>query len=114
MFSYELLLYKIACYSAVEVKVNRRSVQVMLYDTAGQESLDHLRRLSYPDCNVFLLCFSVVHPESFESVKIRWAPTFRNTSASLVLVGTQSDLRSNLDTIADLKVNWMPFHRQLA
>lgn len=88
----------------VDVKVDKQSVQVMLYDTAGQDSLDHLRQLSYPDCHVFLLCFSVVQPESFNAVKIKWIPTLRNTSASLVLVGTQSDLRDNSETIANLKV----------
>lgn len=88
----------------VDVKVNKRPVQVKLYDTPGQDSLDHLRKLSYPGCNAFLLCFSVVRPETFDSVKNKWAQTFRNTDASLVLVGTQSDLRSNLQTVVNLKV----------
>lgn len=88
----------------VDVKVNKRLVQVTLCDTAGQDSLDQLRQLSYPDSHVFLLCFSVVHPETFDAIKSKWAPTFRKTDASLVLVGTQSDLRTNLETIANLKV----------
>ncbi|XP_037027460.1 uncharacterized protein LOC119068116 [Bradysia coprophila] len=86
-----------------DVDVNERLVRVMLYDTAGQDALDPLRRLSYPDCNVFLLCFSVVQPESFHAIKRKWAPTFRHTNASLLLVGTQTDLRSNSETIAELK-----------
>lgn len=37
-------------------------------DTAGQEDYDRLRPLSYPDTDVYLLCFSVVNPETFEHV----------------------------------------------
>lgn len=40
-----------------------------LFDTAGQEDYDRLRPLSYPQTDVFLVCFSVVAPASFENVK---------------------------------------------
>ena len=36
---------------------------------AGQEAYDRLRPLSYPQTDVFLVCFSVVSPASFENVK---------------------------------------------
>ena len=35
----------------------------------GQEDYDRLRPLSYPQTDVFLVCFSVVNPSSFENVK---------------------------------------------
>lgn len=88
----------------VEVKVNETPVQVTLCDTAGQDSLDQLRQLSYPDCDVFLLCFSVIRPASFHAIKRKWAPTFYKTKASLLLVGTQCDLRTNSQIVASLKV----------
>ncbi|VEL13858.1 unnamed protein product [Protopolystoma xenopodis] len=31
-----------------------------------------LRHLSYPDAHVILLCFSVVHPETFRALRSRW------------------------------------------
>ena len=37
--------------------------------SAGQEDYDRLRPLSYPQTDVFLVCFSVVSPASFENVK---------------------------------------------
>ena len=43
-----------------------------LFRTAGQEELeayDKLRPLNYPQTDVFLVCFSVVSPGSFENVK---------------------------------------------
>lgn len=89
----------------VEVKVNEKPVKVTLCDTAGQDMLDPLRQLSYPECNIFLLCFSVVKPESFSSIKLKWVPKFVNGKALILLIGTQSDLRNDATVLAKLKVN---------
>ena len=35
-----------------------------LFDKAGQENYDRLRSLSYPQTDVFLVCFSVILPSS--------------------------------------------------
>lgn len=78
-----------------EVMVNDSPVHITLCDTAGQDTLDPLRELCYPDSNVFMLCFSLVKPESFQSIKDKWIPKFSKTKAALVLVGTQADLRSD-------------------
>jgi hypothetical protein len=40
-----------------------------IFLTTGQEDYDRLRPLSYPQTDVFLVCFSVVSPSSFENVK---------------------------------------------
>jgi cell division control protein 42 len=48
-----------------------------LFDTAGQEDYDRLRPLSYPQTDVFLVCFSVTSPASFENVKEKWFPEVR-------------------------------------
>jgi small GTP-binding protein len=51
------------------VSVEGRTVSLGLWDTAGQEDYDRLRPLSYPQTDVFLVCFSLVSPASFENVK---------------------------------------------
>ena len=52
-------------YSA-KVIVDEREVNLGLWDTAAQEDYDRLRPLAYPQTDVFLVCFSVVDPLSFD------------------------------------------------
>ncbi|KAL6445184.1 hypothetical protein ACFW04_002220 [Cataglyphis niger] len=54
---------------AVTVMIGGDPYTLGLFDTAGQEDYDRLRPLSYPQTDVFLVCFSVVSPSSFENVK---------------------------------------------
>jgi Ras-related C3 botulinum toxin substrate 1 len=65
-------------------------VTLSLWDTAGQEEYDRLRPLSYPQTDVFLLCFSVVAPSSFNNVTTKWYPEIKhhNDTAPIILVGT--------------------------
>merc|ERR1712032_1421458 len=55
-------------------------VTLDLWDTAGQEEYDEIRKLAYKKVNGFLICFSIVSPTSF---------------ANIILVGTKADLRDD-------------------
>jgi cell division control protein 42 len=69
-----------------------------LFDTAGQEDYDRLRPLSYPQTDVFLVCFSVTSPASFENVREKWFPEVHHHCPGVpcLIVGTQTDLREDL------------------
>ncbi|BFG01162.1 uncharacterized protein DMAD_00982 [Drosophila madeirensis] len=88
-----------------DVNVNESPVHLTLCDTAGQDTLDPLSELCYPDSDVFLLCFSVVKPETFRAIRSKWAPKFERAKAALILVGTQADLRGNPNVQNKLQTN---------
>jgi len=89
-------------YSA-NVKIGDKTVALSLWDTAGQEDYDKLRPLSYPQTNVFLLCFSVLSETSYKNVKTKWWPEVTHHCATdNILVGTKIDLRSDPAFIASL------------
>lgn len=64
---------------------------------AGQEDYDKIRPLSYPNTDVFMLCFSIVSQNSFANVSNRWAPELFHHAphVPVVLIGTKSDLRND-------------------
>lgn len=69
-----------------------------------QDEFDTLRRLCYPKADVFLLCFSVVAPTSFQNVGEKWVPELcrLRPTAPLLLVGTQCDLRQDVQVLIQL------------
>ena len=98
----DLLLCRFDNYSAPMV-CDGVPVSLGLWDTAGQEDYDRLRPLSYPQTDVFLICFSVVSPSSFENVTSKWCPEIKHhcPDAPILLIGKLSD--DNQQTQTDLQ-----------
>ena len=94
------------------VEVDGNLINFALWDTAGQEEYSRLRALSYPETDVFLLCFSVVSPSSFENIKSKWHPEILHhcPEATTMLVGTKIDLREDKETLETLKGEKLPTH----
>ncbi|CAR24110.1 Cell division control protein 42 [Lachancea thermotolerans] len=90
---------------AVTVMIGDEPYTLGLFDTAGQEDYDRLRPLSYPSTDVFLVCFSVISPPSFENVKEKWFPEVHHHCPGVpcLIVGTQIDLRDDKVIIEKLQ-----------
>lgn len=79
------------------IRIGDEPYTLGLFDTAGQEDYDRLRPLSYPQTDVFLVCFSVTSPASFENVREKWFPEVHHHCPGVpcLIVGTQTDLRDD-------------------
>ncbi len=80
-------------------------IDTYVLDTAGPEDYDRLRPLSYPGSDVFLLVFSVVNPDSFRNVVLKWLPEIRhhNPETPILLCGSKIDLREDKATNEKLR-----------
>jgi len=93
------------------VLIDGATISLGLWDTAGSEDYDKLRPLSFPQTDVFIVCFSIVNSSSFKSISAKWChpdmdiprggpyPTGWQSikhfcpDVPFILVGTKTDLR---------------------
>ena len=61
-------------------------MELIVWDTAGQEEFDRLRPLSYPNTDVILICFSLESADSLDNVRNTWIPEVEINS----LLGSRS------------------------
>lgn len=82
-----------------------KTVELALWDTAGQEEYDRLRPLSYPETDLLFVCFAIDCPNSLENVMDKWYPEVLHfcPTTPLILVGLKSDLRNKRNCIDLLK-----------
>lgn len=78
------------------IKRGEKIVNLQLWDTAGQDEYKRLRPLSYPRTDLFLICFSLTDPKSFNNALNKWLPEANDNCplALKIFVGTKSDLRT--------------------
>ena len=81
---------------AVTVQIQDQQYVIQLFDTAGQEDYDRLqfyqniqtfkkidlnhvrlRLIAYPNTDVFLVCFSIINPDSYDNVREKWVPEIK-------------------------------------
>ncbi|RIB19224.1 P-loop containing nucleoside triphosphate hydrolase protein [Gigaspora rosea] len=86
----------------ITVKIGDKLYTLALWDTSSQEDYDRLRPLSYPQTDVFLACFSVISPASFENVKEKWFPEVHHNCPGIpcLIVGTQIESRNQSENLA--------------
>ncbi|KAI9350354.1 small GTPase superfamily [Pilaira anomala] len=79
------------------VDLDHKTVELALWDTAGQEDYDRLRPLSYFETDVVVICYAVDNQNSFQNVRDKWLPEVKHycgNNVSLVLAALKIDLRS--------------------
>eukprot|EP00058_Branchiostoma_floridae_P005059 XP_002590547.1 hypothetical protein BRAFLDRAFT_86227 [Branchiostoma floridae] len=88
------------------ITVDGTPCNMAFWDTAGQEDYDRLRPLSYPQTDIFLMCFDISNRASFENISEKWFPEVRHfcPDTPIILVGTKNDLRT--DVAASRCVSW--------
>ncbi|CAG8595394.1 27855_t:CDS:2 [Dentiscutata erythropus] len=81
----------------VDIMIGDDLYTLALFDTTGQEDYNRLRPLSYPQTDVFLVCFSVTSPASFENVKEKCFPEVHHHCPGIpcLIVGTRIELRDD-------------------
>ncbi|KAK8044469.1 GTP-binding protein rho2 [Apiospora rasikravindrae] len=117
--------------SSDNCRVDGKSVQLALWDTAGQEDYERLRPLAYSKAHVILIGFSVDSPDSLDNVKhkVRYVPmvepclqtsnqasslwieeaTERCPDVPIILVGLKKDLRDDPVAIEEMRKKSLKF-----
>ncbi|KAK8580037.1 hypothetical protein V6N13_075508 [Hibiscus sabdariffa] len=88
---------------SANVVVDGNTVNIGLWDTAGQEDYNRLRPLSYRGADVFILAFSLISKASYENIAKKWIPELMHYAPGvpIVLVGTKLDLRDDEQFFVD-------------
>lgn len=81
---------------AIEAFINGKTKILTVCDTAGEDDYNTLRPLSYPDTDVFIVCYSVERPQSLKSVQEKWIPEIRRfcPDVPILIVGNKKDIRT--------------------
>ncbi|GBG29702.1 Ras-like GTP-binding protein RHO [Hondaea fermentalgiana] len=90
--------------------VDNKETYLGLWDTAGQEEYTRLRPLSYPQTQVFLVCFAINSPVSFKHVETKWRPEIMHHSPGVpfIIVGTKCDIRTDRKVVEALEAKGKP------
>ena len=97
--------------------VANKRVRYTIWDTAGTREANSTRTLACREADVFLVCYKIAEPASLFSAINFWVPEVRAQAPStpVILVGCQSDLRTDRGVVAALaKVGKSPVSSQQA
>ncbi|KAJ4902244.1 hypothetical protein Rs2_16195 [Raphanus sativus] len=88
---------------SANVVVNGATVNLGLWNTAGQEDYNRLRPLSYCGADFFILAFSLISKASYENVSKKWIPELKHYAPGvpIILFGSKLDLRDDKQFFID-------------
>jgi small GTP-binding protein len=80
---------------STNLMVKDQQINLQLWDTAGQKEYKKFRSCSYPQTDIFILCFSLVSQISVQNIQNMWIPELSQycQNTPYILVGMKSDLR---------------------
>lgn len=78
-----------------EVSVDGNEYGLLLWDNSGNNDYTRLRPLSYPQTDVFLVCFDINNRESFVQLQDTWLPEVKRYQhgTPIIIVGNKMDIR---------------------
>ncbi|CAG5145720.1 uncharacterized protein ALTATR162_LOCUS1757 [Alternaria atra] len=78
-------------------KIKDRQVELVIWDNTGREGYEIMRRLSYDDAHIVLICFDIGDLDSFENIDYMWSVEVNDYLRDLpkILVGCKKDLRND-------------------
>ncbi|KAK6999743.1 ras-like GTP-binding protein rhoA [Biomphalaria glabrata] len=84
-------------YISGSLKLCGRELHMQIIDTQEYEENPALRHNLYTHTDIFVVCFSVIRPDSLRHVEDLWLPEIRTFAPTtpFILVGAQADLRSS-------------------
>ena len=79
-----------------EMSVDGNEYGLLLWDNSGNDDYIRLRPLSYPQTDVFLVCFDIGNRESFLKLQNTWLPEVKRyqSTTPIIIVGNKMDARS--------------------
>ncbi|KAM9431740.1 rho-related GTP-binding protein RhoN-like [Clarias gariepinus] len=85
-------------------EIDKRRIELNMWDTSGSNYYDNVRPLAYPDSDAVLICFDISRPETLDNVLKKWQIETQEycPNAKVVLVGCKLDMRTDMNTLREL------------
>ena len=96
-------------YDTYTIGINYENITINIKVTdilTGEEDYVRLRQYQYSQYDIILVCFSLVSPSSYESIKRKWIKEIRELepNKTIVLIGMKSDLRDDFPKNSDYEM----------
>lgn len=84
----------------IRMKLAIGEVKAEVYDTAGQEQFQEIRKLNLAGADLVIICYSCDSLTSLENIESRWVPEVKalERQPPYLFVGTKKDLFDKFDT----------------
>ena len=90
-----------------DCRVDGKSVQLALWDTAGQEDYERLRPLAYSKAHVILIGFSIDTPDSLDNVKHKVCSTAATRIHVHCLANSCSGWKKPMSAVPEFRSYWL-------